>query len=204
MAENIVLDKLSIGGRLAFEVLLDLSSMKTSKGTATVGLEVRSHVPKIPREDMMKIVAFFKEVYRLHQAEAVVFLYYAPSLNEWFVVAPPQQVNGGNAKWSTPGAPLNGWFLVGSIHSHHTMSAFHSGTDDKDELDWEGIHITVGKITSPAAEYAASLVINKKRYEITIGDLVEGEPEFEFPGEWMEQVSKIVPKTTVVTYASPT
>lgn len=41
-----------------------------------------------------------------------------------------------------------GWIIYGTIHSHCNMPAFHSGTDDSDEENFEGLHITIGKVTT--------------------------------------------------------
>lgn len=41
-----------------------------------------------------------------------------------------------------------GYSIFGTIHSHCDFSAFHSGTDNADELDFDGLHITVGHVNS--------------------------------------------------------
>ena len=57
--------------------------------------------------------------------------------------------------------PPEGWVPVGSSHSHNTMQAFFSGTDDKYELGDPGIHIVVGSINTKEMKYtiAASVVV---------------------------------------------
>lgn len=41
-----------------------------------------------------------------------------------------------------------GFRIIGTIHSHGNMNAFHSGTDDNDEYNFDGLHITIGKVNS--------------------------------------------------------
>ena len=41
-----------------------------------------------------------------------------------------------------------GYVLYGTIHSHCNFSAFHSGTDDRDEIEFDGLHITIGNVNS--------------------------------------------------------
>lgn len=41
----------------------------------------------------------------------------------------------------------DGYELIGTIHSHCDFAAFHSGVDDADEINFDGLHITVGKLT---------------------------------------------------------
>jgi len=52
-----------------------------------------------------------------------------------------------------PPAP-EGFELFGTIHSHAGISAFHSGTDDRDEIHFDGLHITVGNLDKPSRSYA--------------------------------------------------
>ena len=35
---------------------------------------------------------------------------------------------------------------VCSIHSHPDFNAYHSGVDDRDEFDWDGLHLTIGGV----------------------------------------------------------
>lgn len=72
------------------------------------------------------------------------------------------------------------------------MGAFHSPTDNGDELGWNGIHITIGKIFDPHPEYAASVVIDGERFEFDIAALLEPVADVEFPETWMQQVTKYV------------
>ena len=70
--------------------------------------------------------------------------------------------------------PPEGWVPCGSSHSHNTMDAFFSGTDDKYELGDPGLHIVVGKIdvNTGAYELCASVTANRRRFLIEPGDVV--------------------------------
>ena len=52
-------------------------------------------------------------------------------------------------------------FIVGTCHSHGSMAAFHSATDDENELTTSGFHITLGKVDQQIFEIAHSFVIAK-------------------------------------------
>jgi hypothetical protein len=41
-----------------------------------------------------------------------------------------------------------GFKVAGTIHSHCNFSAFHSSTDDADEIGFDGLHITIGNVNS--------------------------------------------------------
>lgn len=68
--------------------------------------------------------------------------------------------------------PPVGWIPVGSSHSHNTMSAFFSGTDDKFELSDPGLHIVVGSIDHQKQEYQLSISVtaNNRRFIIDAND----------------------------------
>lgn len=74
--------------------------------------------------------------------------------------------------------PPVGWIPVGSSHSHNTMAAFFSGTDDKYELGDPGIHIVVGSIKLSTRNYsiAASVVGNGRRFTVSHNDLLDATP----------------------------
>jgi hypothetical protein len=74
--------------------------------------------------------------------------------------------------------PPAGWIPIGSSHSHNTMGAFFSGTDDKYELGDPGIHIVVGTINTVTRKYtlAASVVGNGRRFELEYHHLIDATP----------------------------
>jgi hypothetical protein len=71
--------------------------------------------------------------------------------------------------------PPVGWIPVGSSHSHNTMPAFFSGTDDKYELGDPGIHLVVGGIKTKERQYeiAASVVGSGRRFKMSYKDLID-------------------------------
>ncbi len=74
--------------------------------------------------------------------------------------------------------PPIGWIPVGSSHSHNTMQAFFSGTDDKYELGDPGIHIVVGSIDVDKRTYRlkASVVANGRRFDVDHSKIIDCEP----------------------------
>ena len=147
---------------------------------------------KIPYSLVEKVVAFFKAVFRKYQSEAVGYLYYNPTTFEWDYVVPKQSASGAHASYE--GAPkLPGWQCAGTIHSHAALSAFHSGTDDADEINFDGVHITVGRVSDLNPEFSCSLVIQGKRTKFEIYDLVAGFPMPTAPVEWVNLVKLSAP-----------
>jgi hypothetical protein len=79
--------------------------------------------------------------------------------------------------------PPLGWVHAGTSHSHNTMSAFYSPTDDASELSVPGLHIVVGSIDHKKMEYEyiASIVLQKNRKSVDLFDVVDTEPVKDVP-----------------------
>jgi hypothetical protein len=104
----------------------------------------------------------------------------------WKCWIPKQEVGGGSVHANMSelvnietGERINVWppegeFDAGSSHSHNTMAAFFSSTDDSSELSSPGFHAVVGNIDRKAKRYevTASIVLSKKRYIIEPPDHV--------------------------------
>lgn len=71
--------------------------------------------------------------------------------------------------------PPDGWVHAGTSHSHNTMSAFFSGTDDDYELTIPGIHIVVGKIDKKESRYElkASVALRGERKDVDPFDVID-------------------------------
>lgn len=128
-------------------------------------------LPKISGPQMGKIISFFKAVVDKFGGEANVLLYYSETENKYKIGVPKQEVTGGTCDYEQ-GASIPGYDLVGTVHSHARMSAFHSGTDDKDEKYFDGLHITIGHLTDDYPSISASIVVNGFRVIIDPCDYI--------------------------------
>lgn len=125
-------------------------------GLAELKEEATLHVPALPLELFRSVEAFFTAVFEKYHSEAVVLLQCNPALQEWRVVVPRQSVRGLRVTYNLGTVPPgpDGFELFGTIHSHADIGAFHSGTDDRDEIHFDGLHITVGNLDKPSRSYA--------------------------------------------------
>ena len=105
-------------------------------------------LPKIPMKVLYQIIAFFKEVNQLHHAEAIVQVFWNRNKKEYFIHCPPQKVSGTAANFERDTELEQKHLLVADIHSHNTMAAFFSGTDDQDEKETRLFGV-IGKIDDP-------------------------------------------------------
>ena len=135
----------------------------------------RMHIAKIPRVKFAKIVSFFREVHSIFQSESIVLLYYNIDTMKYRIVVPNQKVSGFSlsyVKQPTPDSEI----LLGTIHSHGSMGASHSGIDDKDEIDFDGLHITVGDVDEKNENnfsLSCSIVSNGQRFMVEPEDYIE-------------------------------
>lgn len=130
-------------------------------------------VQKIPAEKFAKILEFFKQVYSLKRSEACVLLHYNQNKKRYILQVPPQEVSYLGMDY-VKNVVYDGYDLMGSIHSHGAMSAFHSTTDHMDEKHFDGLHITVGDVNDPLVSVSASIMSNAYRFIVKPSDYIEG------------------------------
>jgi len=154
--------------------------------------EVQLHVPKLPLDLVRQAEAFFCAVYALHHSEAIVVLLANPAFGEWRIATPQQSVSNGSLhvdyKPDSVDVP-KGFEPFGTIHSHAAVTAFHSGTDDKDETHTDGLHITIGNLDRPQRSYAARWMIGGVPYKADLADVI-AYPELPDPDPaWLNRVA---------------
>ena len=145
------------------------------KLTPTVNLRL----PKLPPELMVRTLLFFRRVYQQQTSEAVVLLHYSVAEQDYSLHCPRQQVSFGSVVYSA-GERINGYQLVGSIHSHASMAAFHSGLDSWDERYFDGLHITMGRMDQPYFTMSCSGVVNGQRFYLAPDSVVAGIKEVDW------------------------
>ena len=155
---------------------------------------------KIPWELWRKIVTFCKWSFDRDKDEALVHLFYNPDEDAWGAWAPPQKGWGMTVKqidcdeykeqrraWPEP------WFQCGSVHHHCAGGAGHSGVDDKDEFDRDGIHITLGNLDKNPIGYHARAVFDRGWADTNLATWVDGPFGGDIPGEYLRDIySKIL------------
>lgn len=95
---------------------------------------------KIPNDILQQVVAFFREIMKRHNnAEAFVQIYWDLQDEKYVVHIPKQRVSGAAVRYDAE-ENLNvvdkkRYIFVYECHSHNSMPAFWSGTDDADEKE---------------------------------------------------------------------
>lgn len=132
------------------------------------------------------------------------------TLTKWKIVVPKQVVTGTHVDADLQKSvdletgeeytmfPPMGWLHAGSSHSHNTMAAFFSSTDDASEKSVPGLHIVVGSIDHEKMEYefVASIVLQKNRKSVELDDVVETEPvpDCPFHDKVLDYISVVLEK----------
>ena len=165
-----------------------------------IKFDVSEFLPnKISKETLNQIVAFFRAVMdnpSTKGAEALVQIWLNPD-KQVFIRVPEQVVSAGHLSFKNDAKEMNELIMagntqVGDIHSHNTMDAFFSGTDDANDAKKIGIAGVVGKITpsSYSIKWRFCFGFNNGWTDLTTADVVET-PEVvvpTFPGEWKDRV----------------
>jgi PRTRC genetic system protein A len=134
----------------------------------------RLQLPPIPAALLAEIVGFFREVFRVHRAEAVVLPYFNQEARRYEAKIPKQQVAGGHCRYEIGPTPA-GLFRVGTIHSHASADAFHSELDDEDERHDDGLHVTIGNLDGEVS-VVCSLVVDGRRFPLEPSEVFGDEP----------------------------
>ncbi len=162
------------------------------------------HIPKIPGKFIAQTAAFFKEVYKLYASEAIVLIYFDEIKKKYKFAAPIQKVSAGTLNYDK-NIQFEGYTLIGSIHSHGSMGAFHSGVDDNDEQSFDGIHITLGNVSTDNISFtiSSSIVINGMRFEIEHSDYIENIKEYNVKTEIKKDIHPAAKSTNLLLTHNP-
>ena len=129
----------------------------------------RLRLPKVPPLILARFHAFASAVWDKYKSECEVMLLYNKEEKKYDLWCPQQSVSMGGVDYtmskelaSTP----PDWQWIGTIHSHCDFNAYHSGTDIGDEVDMDGLHITVGHVDTQTPSLASTICIGKERHEL--------------------------------------
>lgn len=132
--------------------------------------------PKIPVNMWREVVSFFKWTYDTTKSESQVRLYVNPAASAWAAWAFPQEARTGmsarelvtdeGAVQREQFADSEGWLYFGTVHHHCSASAFQSGTDEANEKDQHGIHITVGSMDKAHHDLHVRFYLKDARFDV--------------------------------------
>lgn len=149
---------------------------------------------KIPYEKLQEIVQFFKDVMNIKKAEQEAMAHILWNETEGYHIGiPDQTVSKASVRYDFDHIK-QGDIIVLDIHSHNTMSAFFSGTDDGD--DKKGIYYSgvVGKLDNDKPDFKWRFNLNNVKREAKLEEIFDNPPAtLSTPTEWLEKVKTGVP-----------
>lgn len=158
--------------------------------------------PKIPGNLVEACMGFFYAAYDYYRSEAIVLLYFSPTLQQFQVEVPQQQVDSSSVsrrpsysvKYQTPAAREDS-IKLGTWHSHANLPAYHSRDDDDDEREQDGLHLVVGDLDTWHPSFSFSFVVNGKRFKLLRDDVFESyvKPAFPVPEAWLNRIECVEP-----------
>lgn len=106
-------------------------------------VEFQPKLPKVPKAILDGVIALFRKDLT---KEAYVKICYNSLANEYYIVEAEGVKTGVSIEYTLPVEKIcgKGIIQVMEIHSHNTMRAFFSDTDDKDESGFPGIFGVIG------------------------------------------------------------
>lgn len=153
-------------------IMDSIAPVKNISILESIQAAARMNIKKIPGGQFARVVAFFREVYKEYWGESIVLLFYDEKKRVYKIVPPHQKVTSAACDYNK-GITIEGMQMIGTIHSHASMSAFHSGTDDADEEHFDGLHITIGNVNQDDVSITASIVANGHRFVVQPEEYVE-------------------------------
>lgn len=181
----------------------------------TISETFELNVPQIPFEFLLQTTAFFRDVAKeVSNDEAMLEYWYDKEKEEYFIVCPKQTTTTTNVHFERDRAldedPNK--IRVMDIHSHNTMSAFFSATDDSSEQETR-IYGVIGRVDKDKVEYKFRYSVAGKfklvnifdfferpTIKVSIGNYHEQEmplsednimfPRVDYPNEWLEKVKE--------------
>ncbi len=147
-------------------------------------------LPKIPYKILEDIISFFKSYITYStELEALAYIYWSVSDSRYYVYVPKQQVSKMSVDSTLPEMDEEKFPLVMEIHSHNTMPAVFSPTDNKDER-MTRLYAVVGKLDHFFPDIKVRCSVGGKFVEISPNDVFES-MESDFPSAWKEAVETI-------------
>lgn len=144
-------------------------------------------LPKIPYHILSQIIAFSKSlVTEESRLEAMANVYWSFSDAKYYVHVPKQEVSAISVDTKVPEMDEEKFLLVMEIHSHNTMEAIFSLTDNRDERATR-LYAVIGRLNKVFPDIAVRISVGGKFVEIPAHAVFEG-ISGEFPENWSTAV----------------
>lgn len=148
-------------------------------------------LPRLPAALLAQIVAFFRRVCVDYgrDLEALVNVLWDRQENEYVLHVPPQRIDQASVETDLSQQPDPERYLhVMDVHSHNTMSARFSHTDDADEQATR-LYMVIGRLDRYYPESRCRFACGGRHVEIPAEQVCE-RTDVPFAPEWLEAVQE--------------
>ena len=152
----------------------------------------RPALPQIPRQLIGQLIAFFRGFMGSdHEYEALAQIYWDRETEEFAVHIPKQTASKASihADMRNNTLPDDRYLHYADVHSHNSMAAKFSCTDDHDERP-TGLYIVIGRLDRFYPDISARISCGGTFHDIDPSLVLENLEE-EFPLEWIDQVETV-------------
>ncbi len=147
---------------------------------------------KIPYILYQQVEAFFRQVIQMKGTalEAMIFVLWNKT-DGYFLHVPTQTVAAAAVTFDPTSIP-SGSTVVVNIHSHGTMNAFFSGTDDNNDKDLIQFSGVFGQFQNAIPQTTWRFNYYTTKFKAEVSDMFEvpGQPQVEIPADWISKVEQ--------------
>ena len=149
-------------------------------------------LPPVPYPLFAQVIAFFRSFLQQgRDCEAFVQIYWDKQERQYILHVPPQSVGPAfvHARLDAREFSLERYIAYMEIHSHHTMQAFFSAEDDRDERAAR-IYVVAGRLDRFYPQVKARICCGGVFQPIDPALVIEPPSQPCFPAEWPAAVTK--------------
>ena len=149
--------------------------------------EFKMALPKIPAHIFSKVMGFFKSISDELHYEVLVHILYDTEEKEYIIKVPKQRISEASVNSETDEPYPDRYIHVMDFHSHNTMPAVFSGTDNADEKETR-LYAVAGKFNRTFPEITVRAGCAGKFIPLNPEDVFEGDFFGSYPEEWKESI----------------
>ena len=149
--------------------------------------EFKMALPKIPAHIFSKVMGFFKSISEELHYEVLVHILYDTEEKEYIIKVPKQRISEASVNSETDEPYPDRYIHVMDFHSHNTMPAVFSGTDNADEKETR-LYAVAGRFNQTFPEITVRAGCAGKFIPLNPEDVFEGDFFDTYPEEWKENI----------------
>lgn len=132
---------------------------------------------KIPNAILEQILAFFREIMKRHNdAEAFIQVYWDKTESKYIIHVPKQRISKAAVSYTAEDnlnvKDSSRYVFVYECHSHNSMGAFWSGTDDRDEKELR-IYGVFGQLNKEAYANKHRFFVGEEQIDVDISGVFD-------------------------------